>query len=100
MDDMERVINALKQCISTNTTCEGCPYEGTTCTTTLNTDVLNLLKDVALVKHGHWITKTRHEHYPSGKEYEEDFCSACGMRGSLEYTYCPACGCRMDEVTL
>lgn len=51
------------------------------------------------VKHGRWITKTRHEHYPSGKEYEEDFCSACGMRGNIEYDYCPRCGAKMDEVS-
>ena len=55
------------------------------------------IKDVAPVKHGHWITKTRHEHYPSGKEYEEDYCSACSMRGSIEYDYCPHCGAKMDE---
>ena len=55
--------------------------------------------DAVHVVHGHWITKTRHEHYPSGKEYEEDFCSACGMRGSIEYDYCPHCGAKMDEVS-
>ena len=50
------------------------------------------------VRHGHWVTKTRHEHYPSGKEYEEDFCSICGKRGSVEYEHCPHCGAKMDEV--
>lgn len=54
--------------------------------------------DAEPVKHGHWITKTRHERYPSGKEYEEDFCSACGMRGSIEYDYCPHCGAKIDMV--
>ena len=57
------------------------------------------LPDVEPVRHAHWITKTRHEHYPSGKEYEEDYCSACGMRGSIEYDYCPHCGAKMDEVS-
>lgn len=51
------------------------------------------------VRHGHWVTKTRHEHYPSGKEYEEDFCSICGKRGSVEYEYCPHCGAKLDEVS-
>lgn len=49
------------------------------------------------VRHGHWVIKKRHEHYPSGKEYEEDFCSACNMRGSIEYDYCPHCGAKMNE---
>ena len=53
--------------------------------------------EIEPVRHGHWITKTRHEHYPSGKEYEEDYCSLCSMRGSIEYDYCPHCGAKMDE---
>lgn len=52
--------------------------------------------DVAPVVHARWITCNRHEHYPSGEEYEEDYCSACGKRGSLEYDYCPHCGAIMD----
>ena len=48
------------------------------------------------VAKGKWITKIRHEHYPSGTEYEADYCSACGMRGSLEYNFCPHCGARME----
>lgn len=51
---------------------------------------------VAPVVHARWITCNRHEHYPSGKEYEEDYCSACGKRGSLEYDYCPHCWAIMD----
>lgn len=46
-------------------------------------------------KRGKWKTAIRHEHYPSGKEYEADYCSVCGRRGSLEYNYCPCCGARM-----
>lgn len=87
MTDMERVINALKQCISADMTCEGCPYEGTTCTTTLNTDVLNLLQDVAPVKHAHWI--------PNGKWVN---CSACGVI-NCKQKYCGECGAKMDEVS-
>lgn len=41
--DREKVIKGLKQCISADETCAGCPYEGTTCTTTLNADVLAML---------------------------------------------------------
>ena len=45
MPDREKVIKGLEQCISADETCEGCPYEGTTCTTTLNADALALLKE-------------------------------------------------------
>ena len=45
MPDREKVIKGLEQCISTDKTCEGCPYEGTTCTTTLNADALELLRE-------------------------------------------------------
>ena len=48
-------------------------------------------------KTGKWITRLRHEHYPSGKPYEEDFCSECGKRGSLEYPFCPWCGKKMES---
>ena len=47
-------------------------------------------------KHGEWIEKVRHEHYPSGKPYPCDYCSACGKRGSAEYNFCPNCGAKMD----
>lgn len=46
-------------------------------------------------KRGKWETVIRHEHYPSGREYEADYCSVCGRRGSLEYNYCPCCGAIM-----
>lgn len=45
MPDREKVIKGLEHCISADETCEGCPYEGTTCTTTLNADALALLKE-------------------------------------------------------
>jgi coenzyme F420-reducing hydrogenase gamma subunit len=45
MPDREKAIKGLEQCISTDKTCSGCPYEGTTCTTTLNADALALLKE-------------------------------------------------------
>ena len=43
--DREKVIKWLEHCISADETCEGCPYEGTTCTTTLNADALAMLKE-------------------------------------------------------
>lgn len=52
--------------------------------------------DAVEVVHGRWITKQRHEHYPSGKPYGADYCSVCGKRGSIEYPYCPNCGAKMD----
>lgn len=52
--------------------------------------------DVEPVKHGRWITKIRHEHYPSGKEYEADYCSVCGKRGQMDFVYCPNCGAKMN----
>lgn len=45
MPDREKVIKGLEQCISADKTCFGCPYEGTTCTITLNADALALLKE-------------------------------------------------------
>ena len=63
----------------------------------MNNDALKLLEEQEPVepKTGKWITRLRHEHYPSGKPYEEDFCSECGKRGSLEYPFCPWCGKKM-----
>ena len=54
--------------------------------------------DAEPVNHGKWVTKIRHEHYPSGKEYEADYCSACGKRGQMDFAYCPNCGAKMDLV--
>ena len=50
-DNLEKVIKGLEQCISADKTCSNCPYEGTTCTTTLNRDALELLKEQ---KHQIW----------------------------------------------
>ena len=50
-------------------------------------------------KRGEWITKTRHEHWPSGKPYEADYCSVCKKRGSLEFDFCPNCGADMRGTT-
>lgn len=53
------------------------------------------IEALAEPKRGKWETVIRNEHYPSGREYEADYCSVCGRRGSLEYNYCPCCGARM-----
>lgn len=45
MSKLEKAIKGLEQCISTDKTCFDCPYEGTACTTTLNSDALALLKE-------------------------------------------------------
>jgi hypothetical protein len=47
--DREKVIKGLEHCISADETCAGCPYEGTTCTTTLNADALALIKEQGAV---------------------------------------------------
>ena len=33
--------------------------------------------DVEEVRHGKWKVRHRHEHYPSGKPYEENVCPFC-----------------------
>ena len=53
--------------------------------------------DVQEVKHGRWIEKTRHEHYPSGKEYISLYCSICGKKVDEYFDYCPNCGARMGS---
>lgn len=50
-------------------------------------------------KYGRWVTKQRRTHYPECKPYEADYCSICGKRGSIEYSYCPNCGAKMDNPT-
>ena len=44
-DMMNKVTKGLEQCISSDKTCKGCPYEFTVCTTILNSDALFLLKE-------------------------------------------------------
>ena len=108
MFEKEEVINWLRNCdghaIHTGHGCEKCPFlEGTEsgeeCVERLHASALELLKEQEPVesKTGKWITRLRHEHYPSGKPYEEDFCSECGKRGSLEYPFCPWCGKKMES---
>lgn len=53
--------------------------------------------DAVPVVRGRWVAKIRHEHYPSGKPYEVEYCSVCEQRGSLEFAYCPNCGAKMED---
>ena len=102
MADREKVIKGLQCCKSPNDH-EHCPYNTgvhyNVCTYRLLSDAVELLKEQEPIepKTGKWITRLRHEHYPSGKPYEEDFCSECGKRGSLEYPFCPWCGIKMGS---
>lgn len=65
------------------------------------------IKDVAPVKHGHWIDG-HVKHIENGEIRNMRECSECGAcyfvydaYNSSEQTpnYCPACGCKMDEVS-
>ena len=48
-------------------------------------------------KTGKWIIRTRHEHYPSGKEYTELVCPFCGHTDhNGDGCYCGYCGCKME----
>lgn len=49
MPDREKVLKALKHCIS-EITCRRCPYEKIECTITLKKDVLALLKEQEAVR--------------------------------------------------
>jgi len=49
MPDREKVLKALKHCIS-EITCRRCPYEKIECTITLKKDVLALLKEQEAVE--------------------------------------------------
>ena len=110
MINSDNIIQGLKCCqISMSdeepfTKCHECPYNDVSicvqdCRSELCKDALELLKEQEPIepKAGKWITRLRHEHYPSGKPYEEDFCSECGKRGSLEYPFCPWCGIKMES---
>lgn len=105
MTDREKMICSIERCICRvpgACSCRDCGYnnhEYNECVEKLFQDVLKLLKEQEPIepKTGKWITRLRHEHYPSGKPYEEDFCSECGKRGSLEYPFCPWCGKKMES---
>lgn len=47
---------------------------------------------------GKWIIKKRHEHYPSGREYEILVCPFCGRTDhNGDGNYCGYCGAKMEE---
>lgn len=49
-------------------------------------------------KHGKWIVRHRHEHYSSGKPYDEDVCPFCKRTDhNGDGLYCGYCGARMEE---
>lgn len=52
--------------------------------------------DAEPVLNGKWMERVRHEHYPSGREYKQSYCSECKMSAKEESNYCPNCGARMD----
>ena len=46
---------------------------------------------------GKWIVRTRHEHFPSGKEYTELVCPFCGRTDhNGDGIFCGYCGCKME----
>ena len=53
--------------------------------------------DAVPVRRGRWIIRTRHEHYPSGRAYEEIVCPFCGkVDHNGDGYFCGYCGARMD----
>lgn len=53
--------------------------------------------DVREVKHGKWIVRHRHEHYPSGKAYDENVCPFCKRADhNGDGIFCGYCGEKMD----
>ena len=53
--------------------------------------------DVQEVKHGKWIVRHRHEHYPSGKAYDENVCPFCKRADhNGDGIFCGYCGAKMD----
>lgn len=49
-------------------------------------------------KKGHWIVVTRHEHYPSGKPYEQLQCPFCKkFDHNGDGNFCGYCGARMEK---
>ena len=53
--------------------------------------------DAVPVQHGRWVIRTRHEHYPSGRAYEEIVCPFCGkVDHNGDGNFCGYCGAKMD----
>ena len=53
-------------------------------------------QNVVNTKTGKWIIKKRHEHYPSGREYEILVCPFCGRTDhNGDGNYCGYCGAKM-----
>ena len=62
----------------------------------LTDDVMDIVADVAPVRHGRWIEQDK---YTFGTMYD---CSICGDRildNGHSWNYCPNCGAKMDEVS-
>lgn len=50
------------------------------------------------VKHGKWIVVKRHEHYPSGKPYEQVQCPLCKrFDNNGDGSFCGYCGAMMER---
>lgn len=55
-------------------------------------------EDAEYVKHGRWIIRTRHEHYPSGRAYEEIVCPFCRkVDHNGDGNFCGYCGADMRK---
>lgn len=53
--------------------------------------------DVAEIKHGKWVVRHRHEHYPRCKPYDENVCPFCRRADhNGDGMYCGYCGAKMD----
>lgn len=60
--------------------------------------LLKNLPSIDPVKHGKWIVVKRHEHYPSGKPYEQAQCPFCRRFDSNgDGCFCGYCGADMRE---
>ena len=57
----------------------------------------SIIKDVAPVKHGHWIHTDYALHWTAKDECSECTYHARDRDDLSEYNYCPNCGAKMDE---